>query len=327
MMKHITRRNFIGTAARGAALITAAGFAASCSDALSGVAMPTRKLGKTGLDVSILSFGGGSNFMKCGEGDWQKLMEKAIKAGVNMFDTAPSYSIYKAEGQSLGSDERFGEILPAYRKDVVIVTKLETRNPEEVKKEVEESLARMKTDYIDILMIHAVKDSDDVAVVEKGIYKEMQDLKRQGVVRFIGFSSMDSAQRSKDMLDNLDIDAVMLAMNATRYGDFAKLALPSAIRQNTGVIAMKVMRNIVGKDATPRELLEYAWGTEGVASAVIAHDGFSNLAENLQLSENYHGKLMAVSDRLDLERRMQQYAGPHALVWARPGYTDGMHIA
>lgn len=326
-MNQISRRKFIGTAARGAALVTAAGFAASCSDVAAGNAMPRRKLGKTGLDVSILSFGGGSNFMKSREGDWQKLMEHAIWKGVNVFDTAPSYSTYKAEGQSLGSDERFGEILPAYRKDVVIVTKLETRHPEEVKKEVEESLARMKTDYIDILMIHAIKDTDDVAVVEKGIYKEMQDLKRQGIVKHIGFSSMDSAQRSKDMLDNLDIDAVMLAMNATRYGDFAKLALPSAIRQNTGVIAMKVMRNIIGKDATARELLEYAWGTEGVASAVIAHDVFSNLAENLHMAGNYQGKMIAVSDRGELEQRMQKYAGPHALVWARPGYTDGMHIA
>jgi predicted aldo/keto reductase-like oxidoreductase len=176
-------------------------------------------------------------------------------------------------------------------------------------------------------MIHAIKDSDDIAEIEKGIYKEMVELKKAGIVRFIGFSSMDSAQRSKDMLDNLDIDVVLLAMNATRYGDYAKLALPSAIRQNTGVIAMKVMRNIVGKDATAQELLEYAWGQEGVASAIVAHYGIDPLTENIRLAQNYQGDFLAEVNRRELELRMAKYAGPHALCWARPGYKDGEYLA
>ncbi len=325
-MKKISRRKFIEHSVLGTAAVSASGFWASCSGSGTSNQVPRRVLGKTGLEVSILSFGGGSQFCKNREGEWERIVEEAIQNGVNLFDTAPSYSIYKGD-QALGSDERFGLALPPYREKVAIATKLETRKPDEVRKEIEGSLARLNTDYIDILMIHAITDSDSVSEIESGIYKEMQKLKEEGVIRFIGFSSMDSAQRSKDLLDNLDMDVALLAMNATRYGDFAELALPAAIKQNTGVISMKVMRNIVGKDATPRELLEYAWGQDGVSSTLIAHYGIEPLRENIQLAKEYPGKFMASVDRRELEYRMAKYAGPHALCWAQPGYTDGEYIA
>jgi predicted aldo/keto reductase-like oxidoreductase len=116
-------------------------------------------------------------------------------------------------------------------------------------------------------------------------------------------------------------------MNATRYGDYAKVALPSAIKQNTGVIAMKVMRNIVGKDATAEELLEHAWGHEGVASVLVAHHGMEPLKENIRIAQKYQGIRLTNTSRTELEARMAKYAGPHALCWARPEYNDGELIA
>jgi predicted aldo/keto reductase-like oxidoreductase len=325
-MERISRRKFIENSAKGAVVISTSGIAASCSF-LGGnsdeVKVPQRILGKTGIKVSILSFGGGSQFAKNKDGEWEKLMEEAIKNGVNMFDTAPSYSTYKGAGAALGSDERYGVILPKYRDKVIISTKLETRDAGKVREEVEGSLSRLKTNYIDILLIHAIKDSDDVAEIEKGIYKEMVEMKKAGMIKYIGFSSMNSAQRSKDLLDNLDIDVALLAMNATRYGDFAKVALPSAIKQDTGVISMKVMRNIVGKDTTAKELLEYTWGMEGVSTALIAHHGIKPLKENIQLAQKYQGDTLASVNREELEYRLAKYAGPHALCWAQPGYRDG----
>lgn len=327
-MEKISRRKFICNSTIGAAAISTSGFLGACSSLGNKGAIPCRVLGKTGLEVSILSFGGGAQFCKNREGEWQPIMEEAIKNGINLFDTAPSYSIYKSEGETMDSDERYGSVLPPYRNNVTIVTKLETRDPKAVKEEIAGSLSRLKTSYIDVLLIHAIKDSDCVSEIEKGIYKEMLQLKKDGIIRFIGFSSMDSAQRSKDLLDNLDMDVALLAMNATRYGDFAELALPSAIKQNTGVIAMKVMRNIIGKsDTTAQELLEYAWGQKGVATALIAHYGINTLKENIQLAKNYKGEFFAGINRHELELRMAQYAGPHALCWAQPGYTDGLHLA
>ncbi|VAW18618.1 hypothetical protein MNBD_BACTEROID01-2265 [hydrothermal vent metagenome] len=326
-MGRISRRKFIEGSAKGAAVISASGLVASCSF-LGGKSnngkVPQRILGKTGLEVSILSFGGGSQFAKNKGGEWEKLMEEAIHSGVNLFDTAPSYSTFKNSGQALGSDERFGLILPKYRGKVIISTKLETRDPGKVKEEIEGSLSRLGTDYIDILLIHSIEDSDDISKIEKGVYKEMVALKKAGVARHIGFSSMDSARRSKEILDNLDIDVALLAMNATKYGNFAELALPSAIRQNTGVIAMKAMRSIIGKEGiTASELLGYAWGQAGVASVLVGHYGVGTLKENIRLAQKYQEPAHVNADRQELESRLAIYAGPHALCWARPGYVDG----
>lgn len=320
-----TRREFLSKTTKGAAVISVAGLVSSCSFLSKNESnlIPKRKLGKTGLDVSILSFGGGSQFCKNKDGAWQKQMEEALKAGINLFDTAPSYSTYKSSEKDLGSDERYGLMLKQYRDKIIISTKLETREPGKVKEEIEGSLSRLKTDYIDIILIHAINDSDDVSVIEKGIYKELTDMKRSGMIRNIGFSSMDSAQRSKDMLDNLDIDVALLAMNATKYGDYAKVALPSAIKQNTGVIAMKVMRNIVGKGVSVEDLLGYAWGHEGVASALIAHYGMDPLKDNIQHAMKFQEDSLASLDRAKQESILAEHAGPQTLCWARPGYVDG----
>jgi hypothetical protein len=142
------------------------------------------------------------------------------------------------------------------------------------------------------------------------------------MTRNIGFSSMDSAEKSKELLEKLDFDVVLLAMNATKYGEFAKLALPAALKKNTGVIAMKAMRDIVGKNATTKELLEYVWTQEGVSALIIGHYGLPNLQENIGHAREFSKTGTSNLDRNELELRMSGHAGPHSLTWARPGYTD-----
>ncbi len=324
-----SRREFIQKTAAGAAVISVAGIAGSCSvkPGKEGK-MPTRVLGKTGLDISILSFGGGSQFLKNKDGEWEKVLHKALKAGINYYDTAPSYNLsqfHMNDVKGIGSsEERYGEVLSAYRDQIILSTKIEGRDPEKAKKDLEESLKKLKTDHVDILMLHSIEPSDDVAAIENGVYREMIRMKESGMTKFIGFSSMDSSERSRDLLEALDWDVALLAMNATQYGDFAKVALPVAQKKNVGVIAMKVMRNLVGKKATAQELFEYAWTQDGVASAVVGHYGKDPIEENIKIAMEYGSKgNTAMIDRAELELRMAEFAGPHALVWARPGYRDG----
>jgi aryl-alcohol dehydrogenase-like predicted oxidoreductase len=329
--KNYSRREFLTTSAKGAAIISAAGivnpyslYAGSKADE-----MPKKMLGKTGMSVSILSFGGGSQFLKNEDGVWEKQLEKALESGVNLFDTASQYTIgnYFKGGEVKNSvnssEERFGEILPAYRSKIYISTKLEEREPGLAKKSVEDSLKRLKTDYLDILLIHGISDKDEVAYIEKGVYKEMLDLKNQGMVKSIGFSSMDSAERSRDIIEALDFDIAMLAINPTQYRNYANIALPAAQKKGMGVIAIKVIRGLVGKDASSKELFEYVWTENSVNSAMIGHVGMKFLNENIKLAVNYGKANQASIDRKELELRLASYAGPHALVWARPGYRDG----
>lgn len=326
---HFSRREFLSTSAKGAAVLSASGFLGSCSFFAENKVgeIPKRILGKTGLAVSILSFGGGSQFLKNKNGVWEKTIEKALASGINLFDTAPSYTVsgfnMGGDNKAMSSEERFGEFLPAYRDKVVISTKLEEREVGLARKSVETSLKNMKTDYLDMLLIHAINDKDDVLEIEKGIYKEILELKNEGIIRNIGFSSMDSAQRSKDLLENLDFDVAMLATNPTQYGNYAEVAIPVAKAKNVGIIAIKVVRGLVGNDVTAKELLEYAWTTNHVDTAMIGHFEMETLEENIKLALNY-GKTSKIEIDIDeLEARMASYAGPHALPWARPGYIDG----
>jgi hypothetical protein len=92
-----------------------------------------------------------------------------------------------------------------------------------------------------------------------------------------------------------------------------------------GVLAMKVMRNIIGESATAEELIGYALSLDGAASACIGHYGQNVLEENADLVKNFGPS--SIRDRYGmLEKRLHHLAGPHALCWAHPNYKDGYTV-
>lgn len=315
MKPTLSRRSFLQHSAVGLGAIGSLSTKAAAAGSL-----PKRVLGKTGLEVSILSFGGGSNFLKNKDGVWQPMIEKAIQQGITVFDTSAGYKF----GNAVTSEERLGQILPQYRKSIILSTKIETRDVSAGMKEFETSMKSLKADYLDILLIHSIEPSEDIAALEKGLYKELIRLKDAKTVRFIGFSSMNSAEKSKEMIEKLPVDVCILAMNATKYGNFAKIALPVAREKNVGVIAMKVIRGVEQSGTVP-ELLQYVWSQDGVGTAVIGHVGMQNLEENIQTALTFTKK-MTRRECEALEARVAHLAGPHALPWARPDYRDGMMV-
>ncbi|MFO7670144.1 MAG: aldo/keto reductase [Bacteroidales bacterium] len=328
----LSRRKFIIDSSKAAALVSASGWIFKGSSVSGAIGMkhkiPRRTLGRTGLEVSILAFGGGSQFLQNNDGEWERLLETAVEGGINFFETAPSYIASKfwetGDGKSLDSSEqRYGEVLSPYRNQIILSTKLSSRDPEEAKRSLESSLSNFRTDYLDLLMIHGITAGDPVSEIENGLFKTMLSFKESGVVKNIGFSCMDDPEHGRDMLDKLDFDVVLAAMNATNYGGFAGTILPVARKKNVGAIAMKVMRDLVGVAATPQELLAYAWTQPGVASATVGHWGLEPLQDNIRIAQQYEEAHLTGLDREALENRMASYAGPHALCWARPGYRDG----
>ncbi|MHA2032167.1 MAG: aldo/keto reductase [Candidatus Kariarchaeaceae archaeon] len=348
--KKISRRNFVKKASLSIGGIAGFGFTKSCADhpllsekkqyndpiddfddndrtppedgSFRKDLLPRRILGSTGLEISMLAFGGGSQFVMNEDGDWEPLLERAIELGINFFDTSVDYNY-----QNGRSEERYGEILSPIRDQVYIATKFNgfkdnKRDVDVMMQEFETSLTRLKTDYVDVLSIHFIDNSDSVSDIENGVFKKLQELKNDGSVKFIGFSSMDSAERSKELIEQLEFDVVLLAMNPTTYGNFAQVALPAAIEKNMGVLAMKVMRNIVGQSATAEELISYALSLDGTASACIGHYGQNVLEENAELVKNFGPSSIRDGYGL-LEKRLHHLAGPHALCWAHPNYHDG----
>lgn len=331
----ISRRIFIqksslaaGTLAAGSTLISSCSSDKSKRDEndnsneqqpLSGI-IPTRKFGKTGDNIGILGYGGGSQFMKMPDGEWEPHMELALKTGINYFDTATSYGADTEKP----SESRFSEILPPHRDKIILLTKIHERDPEKAKKEFEESLKRLKTDYVDILLIHAITDDDKLSDIAEGNYKLLEQFKAEKMVRHIGFSSMDSAERSKELIEQLDFDVTLLAMNPTNYGNFIDVALPAARKKNLGTIAMKVMRDIVNDYAGPKELLEYAWEKQGVHTAVVSMTGMDPLKQNIEIASNYTEGSQSSQLGHDLEKRLAPLGESQHLVYSKPGYYDGM---
>ncbi|MEA1996128.1 MAG: aldo/keto reductase, partial [Gemmatimonadota bacterium] len=108
--------------------------------------MPMRILGDTGLDVSILAFGGGSLFLQLKEGDWQKALEMSVEAGINLFDTSTASSAYGEHGES---EKRYGMILgEKYRDKVILSTKVDSRDSAGAEVEIEKSFQNLRTDVI-----------------------------------------------------------------------------------------------------------------------------------------------------------------------------------
>jgi len=309
------RRDFLKLAAgvSSGAVLGVFGQTAPAADA-DAPSLPKRPLGKTGMRITTLAFGGGSQFLKNKDGKWEPLLEKAIAIGINYFDTHENY----------GTEERFGEILPAHRDKLYIATKFDPRDEKGMMASFEQSLKRMKIDYVDVLMIHDLSGKDDVETLEKTVWKRMQRLKEEGAARFIGFSSMRSSDKSKEFIEKLAPDVALLALNPTKYRSYAEKVLAPAQRRGTGVLAMKVMRGIVGVNGnTPSDLLGYALSQNGVASAIVGHYGADVLQENMRVvSKLGSARTMSLRRRRGMEYRCRSLAGPHALCWARPDYHD-----
>jgi uncharacterized protein len=327
--KNLTRREFIVRSAAAAAAAAFSGSLIGCSKdeestaapnggATGEAGMPMRSLGKTGLQVSILSFGGGSYFLYNQDGQWEPMLEEAMNSGINLFDTCSCYTLSGTKT----SEERYGMILPRRRDRVFVSTKFDARTSDGAAAEFERSLRALRMDYVDILLIHNVVSTDSVSTIEQGAYRRLVRLKEEGAAKFIGFSSMSSAAKSKELLENLDFDVVMLALSPTKYGDYASTVLPVAREKRVGVIAMKTMSGLVNEVATPKELLEYAWTTDGVSSAVIGHYLLEGLRENSALAKDFKIGVPAPARRAAFESRLAPFASPRALAWARPDYRD-----
>lgn len=155
--------------------------------------MHTRNIGKSGLKVSSIGLGC-NNFGLTLDGDVsQTIIHRALDLGVTLFDTAPVY------GQEWGLSEKIlGESLGARRQDAVIVTKfgmtpamtVRDTSRKAILKDVEDSLIRLNTDYIDLYMLHW----PDVDTPMEETLKALDDIIRSGKVRYIGCCNLPAWQ-------------------------------------------------------------------------------------------------------------------------------------
>jgi uncharacterized protein len=325
--RDLTRREFLVRAAAGTAAIGLVGVAGAANleetsvpasaAAVGAGKMPLRKFGKTGLEVSLLGFGGGSRFLTASEETASALIERALELGINYFDTASSY------GKERASEKRYGTVLPKHRSKIILATKTGDRSYDGAMRSVEESLKHLKTEHLDLIQMHAVGKADEPEKWDKpdGALTALRKLRDQKVVRFVGFTGHESADVHKKIIDSLEFDTVLMALNAADHKAFGEVALPAAVKKDMGIVAMKTTRGLVGTGdgkAKASELLQWAFDLP-VATVIVGMETLEVLDENVQLAKAHKP---GASERSGLTARLQPHVTAEQLVWAVPGYQD-----
>ncbi|MGO9202375.1 MAG: aldo/keto reductase [Limisphaerales bacterium] len=237
----MNRRNFL----KSLAVAWAAGSQVSESGAAdsaapkTGLKLPQRRLGRTGVDVSALALGGviGMQLPPSPAHDPVAIADTALDLGITYFDTSPDYN----DGQS---ETNYGQVLARRRKEVFLATKTNDRTYDGTLRSVEQSLKRLRTDRLDLLQIHAVSADEDLVALGKpgGVLAALHKLRDQKVTRFIGLTGHDSAGKLRQAIEMFEFDTLLTTLNpVSRRQPFREELLPAANRKEMGVIAMKVM--------------------------------------------------------------------------------------
>ena len=191
--------------------------------------VPKRKLGKTGVEVPIFSFGAMFNIMEN-----QVHLRKTLQYGVDYWDTADCY----ANGNSELGIGKFFKANPDKRKDVFLVTKACSREPAGIEDLLQRSLKRMETNYIDLYFLHSVKEGDELT---DDIRKWADDAKKRGLIRFFGFSTHKNMPECLNAAAKTDwIDAIMTSYNFRLMQDKQLSdAIEACYQKGIGLVAMK----------------------------------------------------------------------------------------
>ena len=227
------RRTFIRQAAMTAAAASAASSLHASSKTPSQL-IAKRALGKTGEKLSIIGFGGIVVMDETPDAS-SNIVAEAVDRGINYFDVAPSYG---------NAQERLGPALEPYRKNVLLACKTEGRTKEESRKQLEESLRLLKTDHVDLYQFHALtkmKELDQV-LGPGGAMETMEAAKKEGKIRFIGFS-VHSAETAVAALERYPFDTILFPVNWVLFSqaNFGPQILKKAQEKGVGILALKAM--------------------------------------------------------------------------------------
>jgi predicted aldo/keto reductase-like oxidoreductase len=191
--------------------------------------MPTRPFGKTGIDVPILAFGGSLDTSMS-----LLVLRQAFNRGVTYWDTANTYMGGKSE-EGMG---KYLEKYPENRKRIFLVTKSSAWTLGGLSQDLDLSLERMKTDYIDLFFVHSVKSMSDLDDKTR-VWADKK--KAQGKIRFFGFSTHSNMEACMLGASNLGwIDGIMMRYNyRLMHTDEMKRAVEACARAGIGLTAMK----------------------------------------------------------------------------------------
>jgi aryl-alcohol dehydrogenase-like predicted oxidoreductase len=269
--------------------------------------IPKRPLGKTGLEVTILglgcvAIGYGPHSIKEGA----RLVEACVDAGINYIDCASSYG---------NAEVKVGEVMKTRRQEVVLTTKTLEREKESSWREINRSLERLKTEYVDLLQIHSINSIDQLDQILKGSLLSAIRAQEEGLCKHIGITGHTRPDVIKEALNRYPFETTLVPLSSTDklVNDFGDVLFPLAKEKGFGVIAMKVLAagNVTDYVA---ESLRYAMSLP-VSTAIVGMGTLDDVRQNVEVAKRFTP--MSAAERRALEEKTKSYATTSVMWWKR----------
>jgi predicted aldo/keto reductase-like oxidoreductase len=285
-----------------------------------------RQLGKTDIKMSDISYGAGKL-------PSPSMVLRAVDAGINYFDTAPDYG---------GSEGYIGQAMPKIQRDkIYIASKYCGAQPyqagvshlqpgttkDEYKKAVEDSLKRMKTDYMDVVFVHAIGEINDyeaekTRLLDENMLAATEELKKEGKVRYLAVSSHGQYNMETLLMDAVRSKHYDIIMPAFNFMKFPKVpdVLKEAKARGVGVVAMKTLAGAremeLDKGETPFEHAAFKW--------VLSHPEVAGLIVTIKSARHINHYLQASGAEMTAadQRALDKYAALYGNDYCRTGCSE-----
>ncbi len=252
--------------------------------------VPTRRLGRTGEEVSVIGLGGFHLGMeKLTESEASELVRTAIEQGVTFLDNSWGYHRGRSE-------ERMGRALAGgWRERAFLMTKFDARDKRGALRQLDESLRRLQTDHLDLWQIHEVVyyNDPDLLSAPGGALEALDEARQAGKTRFLGFTGHKDPELHLETLDLFDFDAMQLPLNVMdhHFRSFEREVLPVLLERDLGVIGMKSFGDRVILESgvvDAREALDYVLNLP-VSTVVKGCESQEELQFAIDRARNFKG--------------------------------------
>ena len=333
MKKKITRRDFIKKSGIGAGFAGIAGTKDIGREPISDVKseIPKRKLGRTGMTVSALGFGAGSRYLIPDERTSEKIIQYAVKLGINFYDTSITYGEWKSE-------IRLGKYLtPDYRDKIYLSTKTDALTYDVIMQDIETSLNNLKTDFLDLYSFHSVDDMEKMERIsgKNGALKGVLKLKKEGVIKNFGVSFHIWNEATNEAVKRFNPDVVLCPLNAARNaggGSLKKKAdsleenlIPYAKKNNIGIAAIKTtgQNSLIG-NVTGQDLVRYTMSIPDVGTVLVGIDSFGTLESCVEIAKE---QPLAPAEMDTITEKLAYDPNMHKIPYLQSGYVDDGSVA
>lgn len=324
---NISRRSFLG-------LLTATGaatFARAKENPIENNSVPKRKFGRHDELVSVVGVGGQTLAEAATLEDAISIAHHAIERGITFFDNAWDYHGGRAE-------EWMGKALEGgWREKVFLMTKVCTHGKplpdggkEGAMKMLEDSLRRLKTDHVDLWMVHALANEEEVdkAYGPGGVLEALDLAKQQGKVRYTGFTGHSSPEAHVKMLQGgYPFDATLMpvsALGALSSRAFEKVVMPEVSKRQVAVLGMKgfggAKRANLHRLVNAERVVRYSLSYPDVCTHVIGMDKIEFIDQAVAAASK---SPMSVEERTNFAQWCADQGGAQYAVYLQPGYRDG----